>query len=565
MKINLIYQTLRKLSISQIYHRINFLFKKKFNVYQNFYLNKRVKVFHDTKNIKYDVVNRNYSCDNELDFKIDVIDDIIKNKFIFLNHKIDFGEQINWSLSENESKSRLWSFHLHYFDYLVDIAKLYIIKSDKKYYQYIKKTLLHWNSHNSLKDKNFDYAAWSRYVVSCRLISLIRVYALLKNSNLSDKPFFIFLRKLIIKHVLYLKDNLELDILGNHIIKNYKALVFASILFDDKELHFLTEKIYKKYISNQFTSKSGMHKEFSPMYSSIVLEDLLDIYNLNRDKKLEHVISKLLHCIDCLNENDKLFYFNDCVDSFAKPFSYLKTFANKLGISYEKIKKINDLDGLIVFSSCEKNNIKFGINCANIPIQDGHYHCSNLSLELFYKNLKFLTNSGVLGYSNNLNRNSFRSTSYHNTLQFGTFEQSQIWALFRVGKRAKSSYVISNDDTRNLLLRSNVVHYNGIVHKRTVELDNMNYKLNILDQVNSDKDTSCVYYHIHPKCIIKKLSKNSLEISRENGKIRLNINEDFEIIETPFAEEFGKKQNQKTIFIRKSSSCKSIKTILTFE
>ena len=512
MKINLIYQTLRKLSISQIYHRINFLFKKKFNVYQNFYLNKRVKVFHDTKNIKYDAVNRNYSCDNELDFKIDVIDDIIKNKFIFLNHKIDFGEQINWSLSENESKSRLWSFHLHYFDYLVDIAKLYIIKSDKKYYQYIKKTLLHWSSHNSLKDKNFDYAAWSRYVVSCRLISLIRVYALLKNSNLSDKPFFIFLRKLIIKHVLYLKDNLELDILGNHIIKNYKALVFASILFDDKELHFLTEKIYKKYISNQFTSKSGMHKEFSPMYSSIVLEDLLDIYNLNRDKKLEHVISKLLHCIDCLNENDKLFYFNDCVDSFAKPFSYLKTFANKLGISYEKIKKINDLDGLIVFSSCEKNNIKFGINCANIPIQDGHYHCSNLSLELFYKNLKFLTNSGVLGYSNNLNRNSFRSTSYHNTLQFGTFEQSQIWALFRVGKRAKSSYVISNDDTRNLLLRSNVVHYNGIVHKRTVELDNMNCKLNILDQVNSDKDTSCVYYHIHPKCIIKKLSWKSRKI-----------------------------------------------------
>ena len=565
MKINLIYQTLRKLSISQIYHRINFLFKKKFNVYQNFYLNKRVKVFHDTKNIKYDVVNRNYSCDNELDFKIDVIDDIIKNKFIFLNHKIDFGEQINWSLSENESKSRLWSFHLHYFDYLVDIAKLYIIKSDKKYYQYIKKTLLHWSSHNSLKDKNFDYAAWSRYVVSCRLISLIRVYALLKNSNLSDKPFFIFLRKLIIKHVLYLKDNLELDILGNHIIKNYKALVFASILFNDNQLHLFTEKIYKKYILNQFTSVSGMHKEFSPMYSSVVLEDLLDIYNLNRDKKLEHVISKLLHCIDCLNENDKLFYFNDCVDSFAKPFSYLKTFANKLGISYEKIKKINDLDGLIVFSSCEKNNIKFGINCANIPIQDGHYHCSNLSLELFYKNLKFLTNSGVLGYSNNLNRNSFRSTSYHNTLQFGTFEQSQIWALFRVGKRAKSSYVISNDDTRNLLLRSNVVHYNGIVHKRTVELDNMNYKLNILDQVNSDKDTSCVYYHIHPKCIIKKLSKNSLEISRENGKIRLNINEDFEIIETPFAEEFGKKQNQKTIFIRKSSSCKSIKTILTFE
>ena len=341
--------------------------------------------------------------------------------------------------------------------------------------------------------------------------------------------------------------------------------MFASILFNDNQLHLFTEKIYKKYILNQFTSVSGMHKEFSPMYSSVVLEDLLDIYNLNRDKKLEDVISKLLHCIDCLNDNDKLFYFNDCVDNFAKPFSYLKRFAKQLGISFVKIKKINDLDGLIVFSNCEKNNIKLGINCANIPIQDGHYHCSNLSLELFYKNLKFLTNSGVLGYSNNLNRNLFRSTSYHNTLQFGSFEQSQIWSLFRVGKRAKSSYKISNDDLRNLFIRSNVVHYNGIVHKRTVELDNMNYTLNIFDQVNSDKDVSRVYYHIHPKCIIKTLSENSLEISRENAKIRLNINEEFEIVETPFAEEFGKKQNQKTIFIKKSSSCKNIKTILTFE
>ena len=66
----------------------------------------------------------------------------LKISLFFLNHKIDFGEQINWNLSEDESKSRLWTFHLHYFDYLVDIAKLYIVKSDKKYFQYIKKTFI---------------------------------------------------------------------------------------------------------------------------------------------------------------------------------------------------------------------------------------------------------------------------------------------------------------------------------------------------------------------------------------------------------------------------------------
>ena len=73
---------------------------------------------------------------------MDVVEDIIKNKFIFLNHKIDFGEQINWNLSEDESKSRLWTFHLHYFDYLVDIAKLYIVKSDKKIFSIYQKNLI---------------------------------------------------------------------------------------------------------------------------------------------------------------------------------------------------------------------------------------------------------------------------------------------------------------------------------------------------------------------------------------------------------------------------------------
>ena len=116
--------------------------------------------------------------------------------------------------------------------------------------------------------------------------------------------------------------------------------MFASILFNDNQLHLFTEKIYKKYILNQFTSVSGMHKEFSPMYSSVVLEDLLDIYNLNRDKKLEDVISKLLHCIDCLNDNDKLFYFNDCVDNFAKPFSYLKDLQNNWVFHLKKLKKL---------------------------------------------------------------------------------------------------------------------------------------------------------------------------------------------------------------------------------
>ena len=71
---------------------------------------KKVKLFHDTKDIKNDAVNRNYLYDNGLHFEMDVVEDIIKNKFIFLNHKIDFGEQINWNLSEDESKSRLGLF-----------------------------------------------------------------------------------------------------------------------------------------------------------------------------------------------------------------------------------------------------------------------------------------------------------------------------------------------------------------------------------------------------------------------------------------------------------------------
>ena len=69
-------------------------------------------------------------------------------------------------------------------------------------------------------------------------------------------------------------------------MKNAKALIFAGLFFDDKEAEtwFLKGKsILERELSNQVLLDGG-HCELSPMYHSIVLEDLIDMYNIFSSK-----------------------------------------------------------------------------------------------------------------------------------------------------------------------------------------------------------------------------------------------------------------------------------------
>jgi hypothetical protein len=69
--------------------------------------------------------------------------------------------------------------------------------------------------------------------------------------------------------------------------------------------------------------------------------------------------------------------------------------------------------------------------------QPGHGHADTLSFELSHRRQRLVTDTGVHTYEPGPVRTWDRGTAAHNTLQFDGRDQSELWASFRCGRRAR--------------------------------------------------------------------------------------------------------------------------------
>src|SRR5690606_37317091 len=81
--------------------------------------------------------------------------------------------------------------------------------------------------------------------------------------------------------VRWLRRCLEIHLLGNHLIANAKALVFAGLYFSGPEAHrWLATglRILEREIAEQILPDGGQF-ERSTMYHALAYEDMLDLVN----------------------------------------------------------------------------------------------------------------------------------------------------------------------------------------------------------------------------------------------------------------------------------------------
>jgi uncharacterized heparinase superfamily protein len=79
------------------------------------------------------------------------------------------------------------------------------------------------------------------------------------------------------------------------------------------------------------------------------------------------------------------------------------------------------------------------IDCGQLgpDYQPGHAHCDCLSYELSLTGERVVVDCGVFDYENNASRRYARSTEAHNTVQIDGAQQSDMWDVFRVARRAR--------------------------------------------------------------------------------------------------------------------------------
>lgn len=349
--------------------------------------------------------------------------------FRFLNMERTLSFPDGWN---DADLPKLWLYNLHYFDGLMCPGTAADLKQN---------LVARWIEDNPPGIGRELGNGWEPYPTSLRIVNWIKW-------QLQDGGLTIAAIDSLALQARYLERDIEYHLMGNHLMANAKALVFAGAFFAGEEGERwlrLGMKILEAELGEQFLA-DGAHFELSPAYHAIATEDLMDLihvlslYGLASPVALRETATRALHWASVISRPDgSVPYFNDSPADVAPSGADLARMADQLGLAPPPSldRTCTDLAASGYFRAERTDYCLIGdagaIGPDYIP---GHAHCDMLSFELYHGGATLLTNTGVSTYETSDRRRLERETLAHNTVCIGQQEQSDVWAAFRVGKRA---------------------------------------------------------------------------------------------------------------------------------
>lgn len=422
---------------------------------------------------------------------------------------------------------KLWRYNLHYFDYLHDPQRSYENKCS---------LMSDWIQRNPSGTED----AWEPYTVSLRIVNWIKWFLLPERGSLEEPrerhPQQAWVESLY-QQVQWLEHNIEYHLLANHYLKNGVALLFAGLYFQGTDAERWLQKglrILQEELTEQFLADGG-HFERSPMYHSISVVDYLDVLNLtqNSSTAITREITREFACkvttaLDFLSgiclPDGEIPLFNDSAFGIAPAPSHIFGYAERV-IGYKQPQRSTSLT-IEAFSPsgyyvCRKASDMIIIDCGPIgpDYQPGHAHCDTLSYELVLDGHRVVVDSGVFDYEPSPERAYVRSTRAHNTVIVDGEEQSEVWGVFRVARRARPiSSCIGRTEDGTILFEGAHDGYKRLtgkpIHHRRIRYDEQGSWVvsDELTGVGSHYMESVV--HIHPDCTIIRSGAQSFRIER---------------------------------------------------
>lgn len=447
--------------------------------------------------------------------------------FLFLNDKESFS---GWN---DENRDKLWLYNLHYFDWLRQPEI-----SEEEGNRWIAK----WVAENPPPAGN----GWEPYTLSLRIVNWIKWH--LSGHELAEEA-----RHSLAVQVRYLRKRLEYHLLANHLLANAKALMFAGMFFDGDEAKQWLEKgieIYRNQLPEQILPDGG-HFELSPMYHSIILEDLLDLKNIDAPLDLDDIIERMAYWLSVMTGPDgTIALFNDAARGIALAPDVLRQYANSLGI------KAKDFATPVLlresgYARLSNGDLTLIVDCGEIgpSYQPGHAHADALSFEAWKGGRKVITNSGTGRYCNSPERQYQRSTAAHNTVAVDDRSSSQVWGAHRVGRRG---HIVQKTIEGDFELKAAFENTDRIIHYRKWTLsDSKTIKIEDRFQGKDKKEFGISVYY-HP--IDKGISFSTCPPMEKEER------------DTPYSPEFGIFDKIRTIVFKMNiQSMETVETVISIQ
>jgi hypothetical protein len=256
------------------------------------------------------------------------------------------------------------------------------------------------------------------------------------------------------RQLAYLERNVEDDVLGNHIVRNARALVLGGVALGEKRLVEQGEALLRRELPEQILEDGG-HYERSPVYHLVVLRDLLDLRSACGKDSLAGPIERMRSFAAALMRPDgRPALFNDAPLDLS-PVLPLPAPPEGLSVFPET--------GYAVF---RKNGVwlAFDFGPPAPSFLPAHAHADVLSFQLWADGRPLVVDPGTFTYEPGPERNWFRSTRSHSTVELDGRDQFELWSAFRSGPYPRTT------------LRSEVplegeVVLGDIVHRRRLRLD----------------------------------------------------------------------------------------------
>lgn len=515
------------------------IFLKPIQIYFRIYYYARNRIFgnlnYDTKIFSIEKIYWKNTLNTSNSFHIE------NKEFIFLNIKHKFSNNINWNL---KSYGKLWTYNLNYFEFLNqdDITKDIGLDLIFKY----------------IKCDTILIEGKEPYPVSLRIINWIKFLSQNKINN--DE-----INKFLLNDCYLLYNNLEYHLLGNHLLENAFSLLFSSYYFKNHKFYIKSRKLLFHELNEQILNDGG-HFELSPMYHNIILNRLLDSIKLIEfnnqfdDNRLLNFLKDkaclMLSWLENITYNSGIFpMFNDSAKGISFEPKLLLDYAKSMGLNIKKVPLSDSGYRKVVMS-----NYELIIDVGNIgpDYQPGHAHSDTFNFELHLNELPVIVDTGISTYENNNVRKIERSTYSHNTVKIGDKDQTQVWGVFRVARRAK---VISLKEKTNYIEAAHDGYLSdGFIHKRSFLWSKE--KLIIKDKISkSTKNTAIASFHLHSSIPEPKINDNKIIIKSIGVYIKFENALNIYIDKYQLSEGFNK---TKLAYVIRVDFDKSLKTKILF-
>lgn len=441
-------------------------------------------------------------------------------RFWFLGEERELAWPEGWNRPDIH---KLWLYNLHYFD---DLSARGADERRAWHTDLIDR----WIRENP----PFAGQGWEPYPLSVRIVNWIKWL-------LAGGPATARLRESLAHQVRYLSRRLEHHLLGNHLLTNAKALCFAGLYFSGPEADRWLDnglRLVARELPEQILPDGG-HFELSPMYHSLVLEDLLDLQNLFRvysavlPPRAMPVRARVLAAAMqmrpwlqamCLPDG-QITLFSDAAHGIAPTPDELEDYAARVGwpppAAFDEHLQVLPESGYVrVAAGPAVAVLDVGeIGPAYLP---GHGHADVFTFELALAGRRLVVDSGTsVYYGNDTARQQQRSTAAHNTVVVDGADSSEVWGNFRVARRAHPHDVEARDEGAAGLVVSawhdGYLRLPGRVrHHRVWRLTDT--ALVIDDRLDGTFREAQAWLHLHPEVEVEHDSPGGPIRLRQSGR-----------------------------------------------